>query len=366
MTANELVVIVQEKAQSKNSGIAAWPEDDAKSRTKRWKEFLQDPAFGFHYIIGVSGTCYIDNDYFNDVIFRYSLRTSIEERYAKKVHYVAEMPKTDQLEEKWQLIYNRHQETKRKLRKNNLLPLTIIVTQTGESENVRYVLNPQSYKIFSTHSRQADSVSAAEISSGGHKTLFFTERTRESLEDEQIEFFDVVTEEGNGYKVILVRNRHDFKTPLSAVIADHENGRRFIRSLLEIQNSKHYDAWLKSTSTRFYEIDYAWKKRNAPKRGKFSPDFFIKMGDLIQVVEIKGDEELREPSEENIKKFKYAKEHFARLNDHLQQEELATRYRFNFLTPANFNTFFQAMRDGQLKTFTSQLDVILDQEERVE
>jgi len=35
-------------------------------------------------------------------------------------------------------------------------------------------------------------------------------------------------------------------------------------------------------------------------RGKFSPDLSIKIGDLIQVVEVKGDEELAEPSEENI------------------------------------------------------------------
>jgi hypothetical protein len=31
-----------------------------------------------------------------------------------------------------------------------------------------------------------------------------------------------------------------------------------------------------------------------------------------------------------------------------------------------FNTFFQLMRDGQVKTFAAQMDVILDQEERVE
>jgi type III restriction enzyme len=104
--------------------------NESKTQTKRWKEFLQSPDFGFIYVIGVSGTCYIGDEYFNDVIFRYSLRTSMEEHFAKKVQYIAEMPKTDQREEKWQLIYNRHQETKRKLRNRSLLPLTIIVTQT--------------------------------------------------------------------------------------------------------------------------------------------------------------------------------------------------------------------------------------------
>mgnify|MGYP001226982875 CR=1 FL=1 len=82
--------------------------NESTTQTKRWKEFLQDPNYGFKYIIGVSGTCYVGDEYFNDVIFRYSLRTSIEERFAKKVHYVAEMPRTDEREEKWQLIVARH------------------------------------------------------------------------------------------------------------------------------------------------------------------------------------------------------------------------------------------------------------------
>lgn len=35
-------------------------ETDAK--VKRWKEFLTDPDFGFRYVIGVSGTCYVGDD----------------------------------------------------------------------------------------------------------------------------------------------------------------------------------------------------------------------------------------------------------------------------------------------------------------
>lgn len=621
--------------------------NESKAQTKRWKEFLQSADYGFRFIIGVSGTCYVGNNYFDDVIFRYSLRAAIEERYAKKVHYVAEMPSTDEREEKWQLIVNRHEEIKRKLRSRRLLPMTIIVTPTiqhckdvaeelkgflihhesrdpdavqdqvlvvynnapdvrrlpyvdgptnrvewivsvsmlnegwdvkrvfqivpheerafnsklliaqvlgrglrvpegwdgpqpevtvfnhdrwaprirhlvnevleiekriscrvleesphhfelhnidyaldaqsvrkpmtgeytffargyidlatespaedvsidfedatsgqlrtwrttirrntytprqiaqimykrlteededaiergeldqrgrytdtwtvdkleqvvrrslenirataatesmrqkflqalgtlrrRESENVRYVLNPRSYKTLSTHERHADSISAAELRAT--KTLYFTDQTRDALEDEQIEFFDEVTEEGSGFKAVSVRNRHDFKTPLSAAIADSENERKFIRGLLEPGNLAHYDAWIKSTATRFYEIDYAWKKRNKPKRGKFSPDFFIKIGNLIQVIEVKGDEEMSEPSEENIKKNEYAIAHFAKLNEHLEGEGSPVRYRFNFLSPGSYNAFFQALRDGQLGGFRSALDVSVSNRE---
>lgn len=227
------------------------------------------------------------------------------------------------------------------------------------SENVRYVPNPKSYTMITTLARNSDSVSAAELRA--HKTIFITDQSRDAMDDEQLEFYDEATEEGSGFKVVRVSNRHDFKTPLSAVIADSENERKFIRSLLETTNLAHYDGWIKSTPTRFYEIDYAWKKRNAPKRGKFSPDFFLKLGDHISVVEIKGDEELAEASEENIEKNEYALAHFDKLNEYLAAEGSLVRDLFNFLSPASLNAFFQALRDGKLAGFRSELDVRLSE-----
>ncbi len=104
--------------------------NDVASKAKRWKEFLTDPDYGFRYVIGVSGTCYLGNEYFSDVIYRYSLRQAMEEKFVKKVQYVAEMPQTRQPEEeKWQLVHNRHEELRRKLRAYKLRPLTIIVTK---------------------------------------------------------------------------------------------------------------------------------------------------------------------------------------------------------------------------------------------
>ena len=52
---------------------------------KKWKEFLLDPEFSFHYLVGFSGTCYIGNDYFADVIYRYSLREAIKQGFAKTI-----------------------------------------------------------------------------------------------------------------------------------------------------------------------------------------------------------------------------------------------------------------------------------------
>lgn len=620
--------------------------NESATKAKKWKEFLSDPAYGFRYVVGVSGTCYVGDDYFADVIYRYSLRQAMEEKYVKKVEYIAEMPRPGDPDEKWQLIYNRHEETRRKLKKRKLRPLTIIVTPkiskcqdvaeelkaflveekglaleaaeeqmlvvhnnapdvrrlpyvdnaaskvewiisvsmlnegwdvkrvfqivpheerafnsklliaqvlgrglrvpngwtgeqpevtvfnhdawapgirhlvneilelekrlashvieasphhfdlhninyelketsvkkpmereytffgkkdyvdlatdspaedvsieferaaTGEryqwqtriqhntytprsvaeamyrrleeaqnpddpdpkartvytdkfpverlekivkkslaeigakeatesmkqkflqslgtlrrksSENVRYTPIVDRYVTLSTRQRQSDSVSAAELRNT--KTIFYTNQTHATLLDEQVEFFNEATESGSGFKCVLINNWRDFKTPLNLVIADSENERRFINRLLQPKNITHYDAWLKSTAIRFYEIDYAWKKREHAKRGKFSPDIFIKAGNLIVVVEIKGEEELREPSEENRKKNEYALAHFERLNEHLKAEGSPVRYKFTFLTESSFNNFFQSLCEGNLTNFRSELDVKLAEEE---
>ena len=103
--------------------------NESGANVKKWKEFLLNPEYGFRYVVGVSGTCYIGDDYFSDVVSRYSLRLAIEERFIKKVEYVAEMPQTDNPDEKWQLIYKRHQDWKKRLKKQRIRPLTIIVTR---------------------------------------------------------------------------------------------------------------------------------------------------------------------------------------------------------------------------------------------
>lgn len=641
---------IREDLRGKGARVAVLNDEahhvanESAAKVKKWKEFLLDPDYGFRYVIGVSGTCYVGDDYFADVIYRYSLRQAMEEKYVKSVDYVAEMPKTGDPDEKWQLIHNRHEDARKKLKKRKIRPLTIVVNQTiskckdvadelkaflieegvlskavdeqvlvvynnapdvlklpyvdtsaskvewivsvsmlnegwdvkrvfqivpheerafnskllvaqvlgrglripegwtGEqpevtvfnhdawaprirhlvneilelekrlssrivedsphhfalhnidytlraitiekpmekgyklfekgyvdlatdspaedvsiefeqagsgdrykwqtkikhktytppeiaqdmyirleeaqdpddpdpkmrtiytdkfpikkleqivklslekrgateatesmkqkflqslgtlrrksSQNVRYVPIVDRYVALSTHDRQSDSASAAELRN--MKTIFFTDKTHTCLIDEQVEFFEEATEPGGGFKCIPIGNRHDFKTPLNMVIADSDNEKRFINNLLKPENVTCYEAWIKSTPTRFYEIDYAWKKGEHPKRGKFNPDFFIKIRDLILVVEVKGDEELKEPSEENKKKYEYATAHFDRVNEHLEQEGSPIRYKFNFITESSFNKFFQALRDGKITTFRSELDVRLAEEQ---
>jgi type III restriction enzyme len=625
--------------------------NETAANAKKWKEFLLNPVYGFHMVVGVSGTCYVGNDYFADVISRYSLRQAIEDRFVKKVEYVAEMPETNNPDEKWQLIYNRHQDWKKKLKKRGIRPLTIIVTKSiadcgwvaeelidflqewerisaedaerkvlpvssgakhqpnvgrlksvdspvstvewivsvsmlsegwdvknvfqivphserafnsklliaqvlgrglrrpedwkgedpmvtvfnhdawsmgirhlvneileierrltssvvpasafhfdlhnldytreeeisehekrGEyrllddgyvdlpsqveaedvtveferavsgdhtryktrlvhktytveevaevmfnrlrsideeskeaedpsdrtnyakrfplerceeivraslkranikfgritednrqrflaalgtlrrkkAKRVVYKMNPKALVALSTRDRQSDSCSAAELRRGA-KTVFYGPDCEQTLVDEQVDFFREVQDPDGDFRAgsESVSNSHDFKTPLNLVIADATPERKLVRQLCERENAQAIDAWFKNTPQRFYAIEYAWKKGEHPKRSAFSPDFFMKAGDRIFVVEIKDDNEIYEPSIENQKKYEYAKDHFDRLNQWLEAEGLSVRYQFNFLTPKSYGTFFQKLREKDLWGFRSEIDVVL-------
>ena len=103
------------------------------AESRKWKEFLLDKKFGFRLIVGVSGTCYHVNDYFPDVVSRYSLLQAIEDGIVKDVEYVVELPKIQDPDEKWQLIYKRHQESMKSLKRKQIRPLTIIVAKNIQS-----------------------------------------------------------------------------------------------------------------------------------------------------------------------------------------------------------------------------------------
>jgi type III restriction enzyme len=164
--------------------------------------------------------------------------------------------------------------------------------------------------------------------------------------------------------IASVANSHDFKSPCNMAIADSKPESKFIRQLCERDNTQAIDGWLKNSPQRFYAIEYAWKKGEHPKRGEFSPDFFIKKGHTVYVVEVKDDSEIDDPSPENQKKFEYALGHFERLNEWLKKEGLDTTYQLNFLTPKSFNRFFIQLRKDDAKGFRSELDVVLGEESK--
>jgi type III restriction enzyme len=156
------------------------------------------------------------------------------------------------------------------------------------------------------------------------------------------------------YSLQRVENVFNFKTPVNVVLASYKPERDFVRRLVSEENAKRVDAWIKSPDMGFYGIEYSWRKGEHPKQGSFNPDFFIKLGNDILVIEIKQDGDL---SPENKAKLKYAKEHFKRLNS-LQSEQ----YHFKFISPESYDLFFQMLREGKYQDFTSALEADLEQE----
>lgn len=102
------------------------------SELKKWKEFLLKDKYNFQYMIGTTGTAYIENEYFCDVIYRYSLNKAIEDRIVKNINYVL---KDDEISEneKFTKIYQNHCDYKKLYSK--IKPITIFVTKDKQNCN---------------------------------------------------------------------------------------------------------------------------------------------------------------------------------------------------------------------------------------
>ncbi len=91
---------------------------------KEWMKFLRNDDFGFRLIVNVTGTPYVGDQYFPDVVFRYGLKQAIADKVIKKPNY--KLADT-YLAHDWQETYAIHRENRREYR--GLKPITIVVTR---------------------------------------------------------------------------------------------------------------------------------------------------------------------------------------------------------------------------------------------
>ena len=163
------------------------------------------------------------------------------------------------------------------------------------------------------------------------------------------------------YENVLQANKYLFKCPLNTVILSHSNEREFARYLLKEEYAKCIDSWIKSVDKGFYSVPYSYRAGRPSsiaiggghqKEAKFNPDFFIKIGKDVLVVEIKSDEDI---TEVNAGKLKYARRHFKELNERQNRN----KYYFKFLSPQDFSNFFESIKDGTYKEYTSNLEAEL-------
>jgi type III restriction enzyme len=164
-------------------------------------------------------------------------------------------------------------------------------------------------------------------------------------------------DEGHPYgsaAVQLIPNSYNFRTSTNIVLTSHRPERLFVKELMRAQNAKAVDGWVKSPDSGFYSIEYTYRKGEHQKQSSFNPDFFIsvKKGKEVLVVETKMD---GDDSAENKGKLKYAEMHF----DLLNKKQKARKYHFYFLSPKDYDLFFQALRDGKYAGFQSGLHTLL-------
>ena len=162
------------------------------------------------------------------------------------------------------------------------------------------------------------------------------------------------------------QNEFLFKTPVNIVFTNAKPEREFVEYLCKKVIAEKIESWIKSRDKGFYQIEYSWRKANHQKIGNFNPDFIIKVKkndfEYFIVVENKSD---KDDSDENKAKYKYAKEHFERLNKKLEEQKIKQKYIFHFLSPNGYTTFFEYLKneillEGQDK-FRCELEILLEE-----
>lgn len=187
-------------------------------------------------------------------------------------------------------------------------------------------------------------------------TLFYSDDYKNEIGNDELVIFEAVLQELKKRQDNEV-NRYKFKTPVNIVFTTLDPEKKFVELLIDDDFSKHIDAWIKSRDKGFYSVDY--QKNKGSKFQAFNPDFFIKKGTNIIVVEIKSD---NDNSTENKAKYRAAKRHFDLLNYELQMQGYSERYYFTFLSPMDYGTFSDYVKDGRLFTsnFHSHLEILLE------
>lgn len=190
-------------------------------------------------------------------------------------------------------------------------------------------------------------------------SLFYSDNYKNELDKEEVVIFETILQELKKRQDNQV-NRYLFKTPVNIVFTTLDPENKFVELLVDQNFAQHIDAWVKSRDRGFYSIDY--QKNKGSKFQAFNPDFFIRKGENTIVVEIKSD---NDNSDENKAKFRAAKRHFELLNLELKKNNYEMRYFFTFLSPEDYSTFAEYVKDGRFfeSKFRSHLEDLLDSAE---
>jgi len=229
-----------------------------------------------------------------------------------------------------------------------------------------YSKMPESIIEVRTEKRDHESISALTLRQ--NSTVYYSDKYLDEIviEDTLLTFKEALEDDTLPRKAISSpKNSFTFKTPLDLVFVSHEPEKKFVDLLTRDENALKITSWIKSTAQSFYSIEYTLQQGSHSIQRSFNPDFFIKFDkddiEYIIVVETKSD---KADDDENKAKYKYAKQHFIDLNAQLQEEGVKQHYKFHFLSPIDFATFFEYLRDGRLINgeFYGTLEKLLNNE----
>lgn len=227
------------------------------------------------------------------------------------------------------------------------------------SKNVRYLNVPKDIEALKTQDIIKSWMSLSTIRrQKGY--IFYDEKSSAYSLPEDIANIKILEEEIGKKYLIYLPNSFLFKTPFNLIHTNSTPERDFIVHLTAEENIKFIDSFIKSKDRGFYDFEYSWRKGEHPTTDNFNPDFFIKSGKNILVIEIKWNESEKQYSSDFIKnrsKYKQAKKHFESLNTLLQERWIDYQYYFHFCSPKDYKAFFKYLQNGNIENYTSRLDV---------
>ncbi|MEI7511235.1 MAG: hypothetical protein WCJ84_03705 [Candidatus Peregrinibacteria bacterium] len=198
-------------------------------------------------------------------------------------------------------------------------------------------------------------------------SVFYTNNWKNEIlhEDQQTIFEQIIDDQTLPRQAVKEQNEFLFKTPINIAFTNAEPERKFVEYLCKKEIAEKIECWIKSRDRGFYQIEYSWRRANHQKVGNFNPDFILKIKDDFEyfiVVENKSD---KDDSDENKAKYKYAKEHFEKLNQKLEEQGIKQKYIFHFLSPNGYTTFFDHLKNGTLlegqDKFRCELENLLEE-----
>lgn len=231
-----------------------------------------------------------------------------------------------------------------------------------KTKSVSISKSPDDLVEISTTKKQSESISLSSLIND--TTIFYSDDYEfEIVDSTSLDLLKKLSEERQYRGSLIESGLHNLKTPVDLVFTHGTPEEKFVRELIKDSNAKNISSWIKSTNQNFYTIEYSIRKGSHSNTHMFNPDFFIKIDkdniEYISVIEIKAD---NDDSDENVQKYKYAKEHLRTLNAELQTKGINQHYLFDFLSPTNYAEYFEYLRNGSLIQghFVSKLDNLLN------